>query len=79
MKPFVLPLAFSLFASIAQAAVIQFDLTGTAGNGLLFGNEPAVASGGSGGEIGAGITYDNVTNLLTRSTSAGDRPKVSPT
>lgn len=65
MKPIVLPLAFSLFASIAQATVIQFNLTGTAGNGLLFGNEPAVASGGSGGEIGAGITYDDVANLLT--------------
>lgn len=64
MKPIVLPLAFSLFASIAQAVVIQFDLTGTAGNGLLFGNEPAVASGGSGGEIGLGITYDTVTNIL---------------
>ncbi|MES2923367.1 MAG: CHRD domain-containing protein [Verrucomicrobiota bacterium] len=64
MKPIALTFAFSLFASIAQATVIQFDLTGTAGNGLLFGNEPAVASGGSGGEIGAGITYNDVTNLL---------------
>ena len=27
----------------------QIDLVGTAGPGLLFGNEPAVSSGGSGG------------------------------
>ena len=65
MKRIVLPLAISLFASIAQATVIQFDLIGTAGSGLLIGNEPAVASGGSGGEIGAGITFDDATNLLS--------------
>jgi CHRD domain len=65
MKTIVLPLAFSLFASISHATTIQFNLIGTAGSGLLFGNEPAVASGGSGGEIGTGITFDDVSNLLT--------------
>jgi hypothetical protein len=65
MKPIVLPLVFSLFASITNAAVIQFDLTGTAGSGLLPGNEPGSITGGTGGEIGAGITYDDVDNLLT--------------
>lgn len=49
----------------ANAATIQLDLQGTAGSGLLFLNEPAVFSGGTGGEIGAGIFYDNVANLLT--------------
>ena len=32
----------------AHAAIINFDLTGVAGNGLLAGNEPGVVSGGSG-------------------------------
>ena len=32
--------------------------------GLLFLNEPGVGSGGTGDEIGAGITYNDVTNLL---------------
>ena len=65
MKLIAIPFAISLFASVSQAAVIQFDLVGTAGSGLLIGNEPAVASGGSGGEIGTGITFDDATNLLT--------------
>lgn len=49
------------------AAIIQFDLIGTAGAGLLPGNEPSmpVPSFGSGGEIGAGIFYDDVTNIIT--------------
>ena len=47
-----------------RAAIIQFDLIGTAGNGLLAGNEPGV-SGGTGGEIGAGITFDDATLVLS--------------
>jgi uncharacterized repeat protein (TIGR02543 family) len=57
-----------LCAAVAQVAIAttnQFDLKGTAGTGLLFGNEPSVASGGTGGEIGAGIFFDDVSNLLT--------------
>ena len=65
MKNLLLTLSFSLLASAAPAAIISFDLIGTAGPGLLFGNEPAVASGGTGGEIGAGITFDDAINLLT--------------
>lgn len=49
----------------ANAALIPFDLQGTAGFGLLPGNEPGAITGGTGGEIGAGITFDNVSNLLT--------------
>jgi hypothetical protein len=42
------------------------DLKGTAGNGLLGGNQnPAVIGGGTGGEVSTGITYDDVANLLT--------------
>ena len=48
----------------ANAAIINLDLIGTAGAGLLPGNEPGSITGGTGGEIGAGITYDDVTNLL---------------
>lgn len=48
-----------------RAAIIQFDLIGTAGNGLLAGNEPNVSVGGSGGEIGAGITFNDVTSVLS--------------
>jgi hypothetical protein len=48
-----------------RAAIIQFDLIGTAGNGLLAGNEPGVLVGGSGDEIGAGIAFDDVTRVLS--------------
>ncbi len=65
MKHIILPLAFSLLTSFAQAATIQFDLKGTAGTGLLAGNEPGAITGGSGGEIGAGISFDTTSNLLT--------------
>jgi len=52
--------------TVTRAGVpVQFDLIGTAGSGLLFGNEPAVASGGTGGEVGAGISFDPGTNILT--------------
>lgn len=54
-----------LTTSAASAATIAFDLTGTSSPGLHFLNEPAVASGGTGGEIGAGITFDDVSKLLT--------------
>lgn len=60
LSPFVLALA-----TAAPAAIIQFDLRGTGGTGLLFSNEPGVLSGGTGGEVLGGITFDNVTKLLT--------------
>ena len=67
MKLSVLSLvvAFPLLALLGQAATVQFNLTGTAGTGLLPGNEPGSLTGGTGGEVGAGIFYDNVANLLT--------------
>ena len=53
-------------AASAQAATIPFDLSGTGGIGLRGSNEnPAVVGGGSGGEAGAGITFNDVTLILT--------------
>lgn len=56
-----------LAASQASAAILFFDLQGRAGSGLLSGNELHTINGtpGSGGEIGAGITFNDVTNVLT--------------
>ncbi len=65
MKQLLLTLAFGSLATLAPAAITNFDLIGTAGAGLLPGNEPAVASGGTGGEIGAGIFFDSVASTLT--------------
>jgi MYXO-CTERM domain-containing protein len=66
MKPATLLTTILLAApAISQAATIQFNLIGTAGPGLLFGNEPAVGSGGTGGEINAGITFDDVAKTLS--------------
>ena len=50
-----------------SAAIVLFDLNGRSGTGLRFDNEnPANATGsGTGGEIGAGITFDDVTSVLT--------------
>jgi hypothetical protein len=69
MRRLVLGLVLSttaFFAPIsARAGIISFDLEGTAGFGLLPGNEPGSPIGGSGGEIGAGISYDDIAKLLT--------------
>ena len=65
MKKLILIGLLSAAGMEAKAATIQFDLKGTAGIGLLAGNENPAASGGSGGEIGSGITFDDVTLVLT--------------
>ena len=56
-----------------HAAIIPFDLQGKAGFGLLIGNvAPNVpASGGSGGELLSGISFDDVSNVLTISIAWG--------
>ena len=53
-------------SSSVRAASWNVDLLGKAGPGMLAGNENGTINGtpGSGGEVGAGITYDDVTNLL---------------
>jgi CHRD domain/PEP-CTERM motif len=55
MKQTILSLALFLGALAAsQAALIQYDLQGSSQPGLHYLNEPAVASGGIGGEINGG-------------------------
>lgn len=64
----LLALVFSLLGSSATlpAVIVAFDLMGIGGTGLLPTNEiHAVTSGGSGGELGGGISYDTATNQLT--------------
>jgi hypothetical protein len=58
-------LAFATIDSV-KAATFLFDLNGNAGFGLLSGNENGAINGtpGSGGEVGAGISYDDLTNIL---------------
>lgn len=63
MKTLSTLLATFALAASAHAVLIPYDLIGIAGAGLLFGNEP-VASGGTGGEIGAGLQFDNVALTL---------------
>jgi len=49
------------------ATVFTFDLQGKGGSGLLPGNENFTVNGaaGSGGELGSGILFDDVTNVLS--------------
>lgn len=65
MKTLLLAAALSAAAFPASATIIDFDLRGTAGFGLLPGNEPGAIVGGTGGEIGAGITFNDATLVLT--------------
>ncbi|HMO63785.1 MAG TPA: CHRD domain-containing protein [Verrucomicrobiota bacterium] len=63
----MLPLLFAAGLASAPAATIPFELLGKAGAGLLPGNENHVINGtpGSGGAIGAGISFDDVSRVLT--------------
>ena len=55
------------FAATTSAATIQFDLMGKGGVGLSSTNENSGVGGvpGFGGEVGPGITFDDVTNIPT--------------
>lgn len=57
----------AIAAASGQAQIVQFDLIGKAGPGLLSGNENHAINGtpGTGGEVGQGIFYDIGTRLLT--------------
>ncbi len=59
--------AVTLAAGNSQAVIVQFDLLGKSGAGLLTTNENSVVNNSSatGGEVGAGIFFDDVTNVLT--------------
>jgi len=54
-------------AAVAQASILQFDIMGRSGPGLRFDNENpnSAVSTATGGEVGTGILYDNVTRILT--------------
>jgi hypothetical protein len=67
MKKTLLISCVMAMASAANAAIIQFDIFGKAGPGLLPGNENHVVSTAlaSGGEVLGGISFDDATNLLT--------------
>ncbi len=61
----LLALLACAFVTSASAGVVQFNLLGRGGAGLLATNEPGAIIGGTGGEIGAGITFDDVTRVLS--------------
>lgn len=68
MKKFLLSICLVLAASSASnAATVFFDLAGRSGAGLLPTNEnPNSASGtATGGELLGGITFDDVTSVLS--------------
>jgi hypothetical protein len=60
-------LAILALSPVARATITQFDLLGKSGPGLLAGNQNTTINGtpGSGGEIGAGISFNDATNQLT--------------
>lgn len=64
MKRSLIALTASL-ALPASSAVLSFDLQGLGGSGLLGTNEVPNATGGTGGEILGGITFDDVSKILT--------------
>lgn len=65
MKTLLLSLAVLSPLSLT-AATVQFDLQGVGGSGLLRTNELHATTGsGSGGEVGGGITFDDVTKILS--------------
>ena len=67
LSKFLALAAFALMSMVgtAQATIINFALQGTAGSGLLTGNEPSNPAGGSGGLVGSGIFLDNTIHQLT--------------
>jgi hypothetical protein len=66
MKTLLTSIVSIAFALQASAAIIPFDLQGRSGLGMRFDNENPTASGsGTGGEILSGITFDNVSKILT--------------
>jgi hypothetical protein len=68
MKRILTPLTLLIaFMAPANAATIHFNLLGKGGAGLISTNENHAISGtaGSGGVVGAGIFYDDVTKVLT--------------
>ncbi len=67
LKPLAILTLVLAAAMPANAVLIPFDLIGRSGPGMRFDNEnPSSASGnGTGGEIGAGISFETTTSVLT--------------
>jgi|GEM_PF-771079 len=57
--------SLALAAASAHGAILNLDLKGAGGWGLLPTNEVPATTGGTGGEIGDGIFYDTDTQILT--------------
>lgn len=73
MNKYLLALVMCLATISAHATIIQFDLYGTAGTGLLPGNEGSLntPSTGSGGEYLTGISFNDATLVLSISVAWG--------
>src|SRR4051812_17880990 len=67
MKKLIFAAILTSLAVQTQASTVFFDLVGKGGTGLLPSNQNGTVNGtpGSGGEVGAGIFYDDVSNALT--------------
>lgn len=67
MKSILIAATTLLLASTAHSAIIYFDIVGKGGAGMLSTNENHVINGtpGTGGEMGAGIFFDDVSKVLT--------------
>lgn len=69
MKTIILAATTLMLAASAHSATIYFDIVGKGGAGLLSSNENHAMNvnftPGMGGEVGAGIFFDDVTKVLT--------------
>jgi CHRD domain len=65
MKTSLCAIALLLTAGLSSAAIVAMELQGNGGFGLLASNQFPAVVGGSGGEIGPGITLNDVTGDLT--------------
>lgn len=66
MKTLLASLASIVLACNASAATIFFDLQGRSGPGMRFDNEnPSATSTGTGNEVGAGISFNDISKVLT--------------
>lgn len=65
--PAIVLATVSMFSVGAEGAIVLFDLQGKAGFGLLSGNENGTILGlpGRGGERGTGITFNDVSLVLS--------------
>ena len=65
MKTLLLAAVTLTLVSSAQSAIIFFDIAGRDGSGLRATNELSPTVGGTGGEVGAGIFFDDASKVLT--------------